>query len=480
MNRRDFVRSGLVLGSALMIGEWGSLLGKSFEVLEGIKRKDFGEDFAWGVATAAYQIEGAHQTDGKGPSIWDTFAHTKGKIKTQETGDIACDFYHLYEQDLDLLRQMNIPCFRFSLAWSRILPQGTGTINKAGIEFYHRVIDACLERGIEPWITLYHWDLPQALEEKGGWTNREVVSWFQEYVRVCAEAFKDKVKHWMIMNEPTAFTALGYLMGIHAPGKKGLGKFLKASHHTALALAEGGRTLRAIHPNAHIGSTFSCFYVEPFKEKKKHQRAAKRLEAISNKFFLEAALGRGYPIKDFPALKRIRKYMQPGDEEKLKFDLDFVGLQNYTRVIAKYSPFVPGLWGKQIPPKKRGVEVTEMDWEVYPESVYQMVKWMSSYPEIKEIIITESGAAFPDTLENGRIKDDKRTKYLQDVLQGVLKAKREGMPVKGYFVWTFMDNFEWAEGYRPRFGLVYVDFQTQKRYIKDSGKWFANFLGDKG
>jgi beta-glucosidase len=477
MKRRDFIKSSLAMTALATLSPWASLWSKEKIINDELRRSLFGPDFLFGVATSAYQIEGAYQEDGKGLSIWDTFANTKGKIKTGETGNVATDFYHLYEQDLDLLKQLNIPIFRFSFAWSRILPKGTGELNKKGLEFYHRVIDACIARGIEPWVTLYHWDLPQALEDKGGWTNREVIQWFKEYVAICVKEFKGKVKNWMIMNEPTAFTALGYMLGIHAPGKKGIDKFLRASHHTAMALAEGGRTIREIFPQANIGSTFSCSYIEPFKPKKRHQKAATRVEAVMNKFFLEAVLGRGYPFKDFPALKRIKKFMKPGDEQLLKFDLDFVGMQNYTREVVKYSLFRPVLWANQVKPEKRGVETTEMGWEVYPESVYQMLKIYASYPEIKKIIITESGSAFPDTLESdGRVHDEKRKKYLQDVLKQVLRAKKEGVPVQGYFIWTFTDNFEWAEGTRPRFGIVYVDFKTQKRYIKDSGRWFAEFL----
>ena len=222
-----------------------------------LKRADFGPDFIWGTATAAYQIEGGHNADGKGPSIWDKFSHKKGKIHENENGDIACDFYHLYEKDILLMKQMNIPAFRFSLSWSRIFPKGVGEINKAGVEFYHKVIDCCLKNGVEPWVTLYHWDLPQILEDQGGWLNRKVVDWFHEFSEFCTKEYGAKVKKWMVLNEPMAFTAVGYLAGIHAPGKIGFGKFLKASVHASLCLADGSKIIRKNVPNAEIGSTFS-------------------------------------------------------------------------------------------------------------------------------------------------------------------------------------------------------------------------------
>ncbi len=284
----------------------------------------------------------------------------------------------------------------------------------------------------------------------------------------------------MVLNEPMAFTAVGYLAGIHAPGKIGFGKFLKASVHASLCLADGSKIIRKNVPNAEIGSTFSCTHIEPLrKNNKKDIKAVERSIAMINRFFIEPALGLGYPIKSFPALKRIKKYMKPGDEELMKADLDFVGVQNYTRDLVKFSLRRPVIWAYPIPPNKRNVPYTEMKWEVYPESMYHMIKLFGSYPQVKKILITENGASFPDTLEKGVVNDETRKKYIQDNLEQVLRAKKEGYNVQGYFIWSFMDNFEWAEGFRTRFGIVHVDFKTQVRTIKNSGKWYAVFLGEK-
>nr|WP_082855927.1 GH1 family beta-glucosidase [Mucilaginibacter sp. L294] len=442
-----------------------------------LSKQLFGDDFAWGVSTAALQIEGSCDADGKGTSIWDTFSARKGKILNGDKPTITCDFYNRYQQDIDLVKELNIPNFRFSIAWSRILPDGTGRINQAGIDHYNKLIDYCLQQGIEPWLTLYHWDLPQALEDKGGWTNRESVNWFSEFVTICAQNFGDRVKNWMVMNEPAVFTGAGYFLGIHAPGRSGLRNFLPAVHHVVLSIVAGARILRKICPDAQIGNTFSCSHIEPYADKPKHINAAKRADALINRLFIEPILGLGYPTDDVTALKGIYKYHQPGDEDNISFDFDFIGIQNYTREIVKYSFFTPYIGASLVKAEKRNVELTDMKWEVYPPAIYHMIKKFDAYPQIKKIIITENGAAFPDTVTDGKVDDPKRVKYLQTHLQQVLKAKQEGCKVTGYFVWTLTDNFEWAEGYHPRFGLIYIDFDTQQRIIKSSGHWYAALLG---
>jgi beta-glucosidase len=441
-----------------------------------LSKQIFGDDFAWGVSTAALQIEGSCDTDGKGTSIWDTFTAKKGKVLNGDKPSTACDFYNRYEQDIDLVKELNIPNFRFSIAWSRILPDGTGRINQAGIDHYNKLIDYCLQQSIEPWLTLYHWDLPQALEDKGGWTNREMVNWFSEFVTICAQNFGDRVKNWMVMNEPAVFTGAGYFLGIHAPGRNGLRNFLPAVHHVVLSIVAGARIVRKICPDAQIGNTFSCSHIEPYADKSKHINAAKRADALINRLFIEPILGLGYPTDEVTALKGIYKYHQPGDEGNLSFDFDFIGIQNYTREIVKYSFFTPYIGASLIKAEKRNVELTDMKWEVYPPAIYHMIKKFNAYPQIKKIIITENGAAFPDTVVDGKVDDPKRVKYLQTHLQQVLKAKQEGCKVAGYFVWTLTDNFEWAEGYHPRFGLIYIDFETQQRIIKSSGHWYASLL----
>lgn len=439
-------------------------------------REDFGADFKWGVSTAAYQIEGGYNLNGKGKSIWDVFSNTRGKTFQGQNGNIACDFYHRYAQDIALMSQLNIPNYRFSLSWSRIMPAGTGTPNPKGIEFYNKIIDFCLDLGIEPWITLYHWDLPYELEKKGGWTNREIINWFSDYVQLCIKTFGNRVKHWIILNEPMVFTGAGYFLGVHAPGRKGLTNFLAAAHHAALCQAEGGRIVRSMLSGSIAGTTFSCSYIEPFRHNTQDMLAAVRVDTLLNRMFAEPLAGQGYPVKDLRLLQRLEAFVKDGDERKLAFDMDFIGIQNYTREVVAWSYFTPFIAAKIINASKRNVEKTVMNWEVYPESIYKMLCKFSLYKNFKELIVTENGAAFPDVAVNNEVNDEKRKKYLQDHIGQVLRAKQQGIHVKGYFVWSFTDNFEWAEGYQPRFGLVYIDFLTQKRIVKSSGYWYSKLL----
>ena len=443
-----------------------------------LNRKHFGEDFKWGVSTAAYQIEGGYDADGKGASIWDVFTARRGKVKARHHGRVACNFYNCFRNDIELVRQLNIPNFRFSFSWPRILPEGRGQVNQKGIDFYNGVIDCCLESGITPWGTLYHWDLPQQLELRGGWTNREIIDSFSGYAELCARSFGDRLKYWMVMNEPVVFTGAGYFFGIHAPGRTGLGNFLPAVHHAALSMSAGARILRDDRPHAEIGTTFSCSHIEPFSGKESDLRAAKRVDALLNRLFIEPALGLGYPLADLPVLKRMAKFIKPEDTARLPFDFDFIGIQNYTREIVRSSFFTPYLRARLVSAKKRQVPATVMGWEVYPEAMYQVIKKFNSYPDIPKLLITENGAAFPDQRAGASVNDPDRTKYIQDNIAQVLRAKNDGYKVDGYFVWTLTDNFEWAEGYHPRFGLIYVDFPTQQRIIKGSGLWFRDFLSD--
>lgn len=449
---------------------------KKKEDLKPLKVESFGDNFKWGVSSAAFQIEGSPVADGKKQSIWDVFSSQKKKIFRDHSADVTCDFYNRYEEDIDLLKSLNIPNFRFSISWTRILPNGTGEVNMEGVSFYNKVIDKCLENNIQPWVTLYHWDLPQNLEEKGGWTSREIISWFSEYTKVCAQYFGDRVKYWMVLNEPLVFTGAGYFLGIHAPGKKGIKKFLAALHHASICQSEGGRILRKFIPNAKIGTTYSCSLIEPYRNNRKDRKAAERVDALINRLFIEPALGMGYPIKDLPFLKRLEKIIKPGDEELLKFDFDFIGIQNYTREIVRHSWLVPFLKAKNIKATRRKVPVTTMDWEVYPPAIYELLHKFNKYENVSEIYVTENGAAFPDQLEDGSVQDQKRLEFLQGYLNQVLKAKKEGVNVNGYFIWSFTDNFEWAEGFHPRFGIVYIDYETQKRIVKSSGKWYRDFL----
>lgn len=442
-----------------------------------LSRDLFGKDFKWGVSTAAYQIEGGYDADGKGLSIWDAYTDRKNKVLNGHHGKIACDFYNRYQDDLSLVKKLNIPNFRFSTSWSRIMPEGSGSVNQKGIDFYNKIIDTCLENGTDPWLTLYHWDLPHALEKKGGWTNRDVISWFADYTEICAKNFGDRVKHWIVMNEPMAFTGAGYFLGVHAPGRTGANNFIPAVHHTVLSTCEGGRILKDLLPAAEVGTTFSCSFIEPYTSRPKDINAANRIDALLNRMFIEPILGMGYPEKDLPFLKKTRKYMHSGDEDKMAFDFDFIGIQNYTREIVRNSYLTPYVQASLVKARDRNVPFTSMGWEVYPESIYEMIKKFNAYKNIKKIYITENGAAFTDHLTDGKVDDIERTNYIKENLKQVLRARHHGLSAEGYFVWTLTDNFEWSEGYHPRFGLVHVNFETQQRTIKSSGHWYAGFLG---
>ena len=439
-------------------------------------KADFGDDFKWGVSTAAYQIEGAHNVDGKGASIWDHFAKQKRKITNNNHGDEACDFYNRYVEDILMLDHLNIREFRFSIAWSRIMPEGRGAQSEAGIAFYNRVINLCLELNITPWVTLYHWDLPQQLELKGGWTNRDVVSWFSDYVYCCVSHFGDRVKHWMVLNEPLVFTGAGYFLGVHAPGKKGLSTFLAAAHHAALSQAEGGRIIKDLYSDSKVGTTFSYSHIDAASDRNKDVAAAVKVDALLNRLFIEPLLGLGYPLLELKFLQAIEKYIKPGDECRLAFEMDFIGLQNYTREVVAHAPFVPALRARIIKANKRAVNHTVMNWEVYPPAIYHALKRLDGYAGVKQIIVTENGAAFTDLIVNNRIDDAERIAFLKAYIGEVLRAKKEGVKVNGYFVWTLLDNFEWAEGYHPKFGLIHVDFKTQKRIVKASGKWYSELI----
>ncbi len=476
MKRRDWVIKTGLAGAGLLLSKY--LKGMAIPVLftgDDFVKADFGPGFLWGVAASAYQTEGAWNLDGKSESNWDHFSRIPGKIERGENADVAADFYHRYAEDINLIKSMNFNVFRFSLSWPRILPEGTGFINRKGIDFYHKMIDKCLSVGIEPWITIYHWDMPEVLEAQGGWANRKIIDWFSEYANVVTKEFGSKVKNWMVMNEQLSFTGNGYMEGVFAPGRKSLKAFMKSVHYSVLANAEGGRIIRKNVLNANIGTTFANTWVEPIDDKKKNIKAAARMDAIMNRLFIEPCLGMGYPDNTVPILKKMRSLYEEGDEARMAFDFDFIGVQYYFRTIAKKS-IMPGMRAKEIPASKRGVPANEMEGEIYPEGLYRILKQYSSYKGVKNLIVTENGTCVPDILDNGRVHDSKRIEYFKDHLEAVLKAKREGINVNGYFVWSPTDNFEWDKGFRTRFGLIYVDFHTLNRYIKDSGLWFREFL----
>ncbi len=426
---------------------------------------------------AAAQNEGAHNIYGKGLSIWDEYATKRGKIKHGHKHFVSSDFYHRYKNDLLLAKALGFNTFRFSFSWPRIMPEGTGKINREGLLFYHRVIDECLSLGLAPFITLYHWDLPATLEKEGGWTSHLMLRWFSRYVTVCAEEFGAKVKNWIILNEPFGFTSLGYLLARHAPGKRGLGNFFPAVHNAALCQAEGGRIIRKLVDNAYIGTSFSCSQIIPFSDRPEDVLAAARVDILFNRLFIEPTFGDGYPRDDFIFLEKLEIHNRAWKyRERLKFDFDFVGLQNYFPVVVKYNPIIPMLKASQVKAIKRNAPFTDMGWEISPSSFFNIIMQFWNYDKVKEIIITENGAFFKDRIVNGELKDDGRVAYFKQYLNALLQAKKQGANIKGYFVWTLTDNFEWSEGYQARFGLIHVDFETQLRTIKNSGYWFRDFL----
>jgi beta-glucosidase len=442
---------------------------------------ELGEGFTWGVATAAYQIEGSPTADGKGLSIWDTFTHKRsrlgrGPIKDGSNGDIATDSYRRYREDIALTAAMGFDAYRFSLSWPRICPDGDGRINQAGLDHYRRMVDACLEAGIEPWVTLYHWDLPQALEDDGGWPNRETVFRFADYAGIVGAALGDRVTNWMVFNEALSFTLLGHMIGAHAPGRRGFHNFLPAAHHVNLATAMGARALRAAASDPVVGTTVYLsppIGAGPGPLARQAERAA---DAVLNRLFLEPNLGLGYPWREAPVLRAIERHIVAEDERDLVIDLDFLGVQYYTRLRAQWLP-IPGLWTYPRFGRDRSLELTSMGWEVRPEGLGMVLDKVHSYGRYDRIVVTEGGASFEDELAHGRVHDARRVSYYQSHLTEVAKARQRGIPVDGYFAWSLLDNFEWAEGYRPRFGLVFVDYPTQQRTIKDSGYWFARQLG---
>jgi beta-glucosidase len=435
----------------------------------------FPKNFIWGVATSAYQIEGAWKEDGRGPSIWDTFSHTPGKVVHNENGDIAADHYHRWKEDIALLSEMGIKAYRFSTAWPRILPDGTGKVNKKGLDFYDRIVDELLKRKIEPYVCLFHWDLPQALQDKGGWPNRDTTGHFAEYARIVADRLGDRVNVWFTHNEPWVAAFVGHFLGEHAPGKKDIGAAVKSLHHILLSHGLAADAIRAEvkHP-VKIGITLNLNPVDPATDSKKDQEAAERVDMFMNRIVLDPLLKGTSPIQESAIAKMLTgKIIQAGDLEKIH-QLDILGVNYYSRAVMKHDPKFPVVNVTQVHPE--GNEYSGM-WEIYPEGMYDILKQVWGYQPTCELMVTENGVPVPDGVDfDGRVRDERRIRYLQSHIAQVHRAIQDGIPVKGYFHWSLMDNFEWNLGYGQRFGLVYVDWKTQKRIIKDSGRWFAKVI----
>jgi beta-glucosidase len=390
---------------------------------------------------------------------------------------VAADHYHRWKEDIALLSDMGIQAYRFSTAWSRILPDGTGKVNKKGLDFYDRIVDELLKRKIEPYVCLFHWDLPQTLQDKGGWPNRDTTTHFAEYARVVTGRLGDRVNVWFTHNEPWVAAFVGHFLGDHAPGKKDIGAAVKSLHHILLSHGLAADAIRAEvkHP-VKIGITLNLNPVDPATDSKKDREAAERVDMFMNRIVLDPLLKGTSPIQESAVAKLLTgRIIQDGDLEKIQ-QLDILGVNYYSRAVMKHDPKFPVVNVAQVHPE--GNEYSGM-WEIYPEGMYNILKQVWSYQPTCELMITENGVPVPDGVDfDGRVRDERRIRYLQNHIAQVHRAIEDGIPVKGYFHWSLMDNFEWNLGYGQRFGLVYVDFKTLKRIVKDSGRWFAKVIKD--
>jgi len=443
------------------------------------KKYTFPKKFLWGAATASYQIEGAWDEDGKGESIWDRFSHTPGKVEGGDTGDIACDHYHRWQDDIALMKEMGLKAYRFSISWPRILPTGRGEVNQAGIDFYSQLVDGLLEADIEPWVTLYHWDLPQVLQDEGGWPARMVADAFVEYADMVSRALGDRVKKWITLNEPWVSAFVGYREGRHAPGHTDLDETLAASHHLLLAHGKAVPIIRRNSPDSNVGITLNINFHEPASPSFADGKEATWNDGFNNRFFLDPLVGRGYPQDVVNGFGNAMGFVQDGDLDAIATPVDFLGVNYYTRNIARSKDVDE----KDNEPRTvfRGDEITEMDWEVYPEGLYKTLGRLYFEYGFPSIHITENGAAYQDEVDtNGQVDDPARLSYIKRHLKMVNKAIQVGVPVDGYFVWSLFDNFEWERGYSKRFGIVHVDYETQKRTLKSSAKWYQSVIRENG
>ena len=429
------------------------------------------QDFVWGVSTASYQIEGAAGADGRGASIWDTYCRQMGRIANGDTGDVACDHYHRYAEDIDLMRALGVIAYRFSVAWPRVLPAGRGLINTAGVAFYDRLVDALLAAGIEPWLCLYHWDLPQTLAERGGWSNRDCASWFADYAAVVATRFGDRVKRFATFNEPSVFTLFGYALGSHAPGIAERVAHLQAIHHVNLAHGACVDVLRTLVPAASIGAIHSCQPCIPSPDTPQNAAAARLFDAYWNGVFPEPQLLATYPVVMSQA---IEPYQQPGDMARICRPVDWFGLNHYSPIYCKANPHTPlGFSYAEAPPQ---LERTGIGWPIDPDAFRDTLIDVARRYRLP-IYVLENGFGGPEQPDaHGEIRDQARIRYLSAYIQAMQQAVAAGADVRGYFVWSLMDNFEWAYGYAQRFGLVYVDYDTQRRTPKASARWYAQTI----
>jgi beta-glucosidase len=428
----------------------------------------------WGAATASYQVEGGWREGGKGESIWDRFSHAPGKIRDGDTGDVAADHYHRWESDIQLMQDLGLGAYRFSISWPRILPEGWGKIEPRGIDFYSRLVDGLLRAGIQPWITLYHWDLPQALEDRGGWPNRDTAKAFAEYAEVVARRLGDRVRHWITLNEPWCSAILGYRTGVHAPGRQDRAAAAAAAHHLLLGHGLAVPAIRRDCPGGQVGITLNYRPMHPATDSEENHFAARLQDGLLQRRFLDPLAGRSYPADVIENGGVALDVVQGDDMQRISSPLDFLGLNNYTREVVNAGAVEPG---DARPPV--AAERTDMGWEVYPPAIYEMLMRVAREYPFKAFVVTENGAAFPDAVgPNGEVDDPRRVAYLRSYVEQAGRALAEGAPLKGYFVWSLMDNFEWAHGYSKRFGLYYVDYATQARIPKSSARWYRRVIAE--
>jgi beta-glucosidase len=432
----------------------------------------FPPGFLWGAATAAYQIEGAWDEDGKGESIWDCFSHTPGKTRDGDTGDTACDHYHRFEDDVALMARLGLKAYRFSISWPRVIPAGSGKVNLAGLDFYDRLVDKLLQANIEPFVTLYHWDLPQALQEQGGWGARDTCAAFADYAALMARRLGDRVRRWATFNEPSASAFAGHRSGEHAPGFRDGKLALQAAHHLLLAHGLAVQAVRAVEPGLEAGIVLCLWPFEPATPSAEDKQAAELAWQQGDAWFLDALFRAHYPPAAWEAYGPDVPRVMPGDQAVIAQHLDFLGINYYSRTLRGVQGNI-----KPVP----GAEYTEMGWEVHPPAFRRLLLRLQREYSLPPLYITENGAVFADDLSaDGCIHDPRRIRYLRQHLIQIRRALDEGIDLRGYFAWSLMDNFEWANGYSKRFGLVYVDYPTQRRIVKDSGTWYRGVIARNG
>jgi beta-glucosidase len=433
----------------------------------------FPADFVWGTATAAYQIEGATSEDGRGRSIWDTFSEEPGRVRNGETGAVADDHYHRFREDVALMRDLGVNGYRFSIAWPRVLPSGEGTVNELGLSFYDALVDALLEAGIQPFVTLYHWDLPQALEDRGGWLSRDTADAFASYAEIVARRLGDRVKHWITLNEPQVAAFAGYASGDHAPGlREGDAGGIRAAHHLLLAHGSAVEAIRQARPDARVGITLNLTPVHPASDAESDRVIARRQDVRQNRLFLDPLFRGRYADETRGAFGEIAPPVEAGDLSVISRPIDFLGVNYYSRSVVRAGPE-----GKTEHIRPRGSRFTEMGWEVYPDGLRELLIRLQRDYSPPRMYVTENGAAFSDVrLHDGSVRDPERREYINAHIDAIERALIEGADVRGYFVWSLLDNFEWAHGYSKRFGIVFVDYPTLERVPKESARWFAEFV----